>query len=257
MACSDSPVTTVTLTIPEELLLLNAALLQTAAARPKRSLLGLTNEPLAAGRLIELVLTERLIVEYGRHRLLWRDDIVLIDATPTGDPLLDDVLERLAAATDVRTCTHWIKHVAPGSEAAYWDRLVAEALLRPDPQSSDASPTVADADAVAAVTDRIRDVLAQPQAAGLRDVALVTLLAHTQSLFGFLHDAGKLSPAGIVRGLRAQRHDDRRGRQVLDEYERFVRSAAEPGSDPPVTVAADSIRHIARAAAGLRRSGPG
>ena len=39
-------------------------------------------------------------------------------ATPTGDALLDDVLERLVAAADARPCAYWIKHVAKGSEAA-------------------------------------------------------------------------------------------------------------------------------------------
>jgi hypothetical protein len=244
------------LSIPEELLLLRAAFMGTAAARPKRDFHALANEPLAAGRLIELVLAERVTVESRRHRLLWREDVVATQATPTGDALLDDVLERLAAA-DVHPCVYWIKHVAEGSEAAYWDRLVAKSLLRPDTLGSDARRHVANTDAVAAVTQRIRAVLAEPGAASLRDVALVTLLAHTQSLFGLLNDAGKLSPAGLVRGYRAQQRDDRRARQALDEYERSARSAAGPGSAQPATAAAQSIARIAKAAEGFRGSGPG
>jgi hypothetical protein len=221
------------LSIPEELLLLRAAIMGTAAARPKRDLHALANEPLAAGRLIELVLAERVTVESRRHRLLWREDVVATQATPTGDALLDDVLERLAAA-DVHPCAYWIKHVAKGSEAAYWDRLVAKSLLRPDTLGSDARRHVANTDAVAAVTERI-----------------------TQSLFGLLNDAGKLSPAGLVRGYRAQQRDDRRARQALDEYERSARSAAGPGSAQPATAAAQSIARIAKAAEGFRGSGPG
>jgi hypothetical protein len=244
------------LTIPEELLLLRAALMGAAAARPKRDLYALANEPLAAGRLIELVLAERITVQSTRHRLLWREDVVATQATPTGDVLLDDVLERLAAA-DVRPCTYWIKHMAQGSEAAYWDRLIAKSLLRPDTLGTDASRHVADRDAVTALTDRIRAVLAQPEVAGLHDVALVTLLAQTQSLFGLLNDAGRLTPSGVVRGYRAQRHGDRRARQVLDEYEHSARSAAGTESDQRATAAAGAIGCIAKAAAGFRSSGPG
>jgi Golgi phosphoprotein 3 (GPP34) len=244
------------LSIPEEVLLLRAALMGKAAARPKRDLHALANEPLAAGRLIELVLVERVTIESRRHRLLWREDVVATETTPTGDALLDDVLERLAAA-DARPCAYWIKHVARGSEAAYWDRLVAKSLLRPDMLGSDASRHVADMDAVTDVTDRIRAVLAQPEAASLRDVALATLLAHTQSLFGVLNNAGKLTPVGLVRGYRTQQRDDRRARQALDEYERFARAAAGPGSAQQATAAAHSIACIAKAAAGFRGSGPG
>jgi Golgi phosphoprotein 3 (GPP34) len=239
------------LTIPEEQVLLYAALMGTAAKRPKRDLYALMNEPLAAGRLIELVLAERVAVESRRHRLLWREEVVTTQATPTGDALLDDVLERLVAAADARPCAYWIKHVAKGSEAAYWDRLIAKSLLRPDTPGGGASRHVADVDAVAAVTDRVRAVLAQPEAASLRDVALVTLLAHTQSLFGLLNDAGKLTPLGFVRGYRAQKGDDRRARQALDEY------VAGLGSAQPATAAAHSIACIAKAAAGFRGSGPG
>jgi hypothetical protein len=139
----------------------------------------------------------------------------------------------------------------------YWDRLIAKSLLRPDALGSDASRHVPDMDAVTAVTDRIRAVLAQPEAAGLRDVALVTLLAHTQSLFGLLNDLGKLTPLGFVRGYRTQKRDDRRARQALDEYERFAGSAAGPGSAQPATAAAHSIACIARATEGFRGSGPG
>jgi hypothetical protein len=84
--------------------------------RPRHAL---TDEPLAAARLIELVLANRVSVEPRRRDLLARDDIVVTEATPTGDALLDEVLERLAAA-DVHSCPYWIKRVAKGSEAAYW-----------------------------------------------------------------------------------------------------------------------------------------
>ena len=148
--------------------------------------------------------------------------------------------------------------MAKGSEAAYWDRLIATSLLRPDTPSGHAARHVADADAVAAVTDRIRAVLAQPEDADLRDVALVTLLAHTQSLL-VLHDRGKVSPSGFVRGYRAQRRDGRLARQALDKYKRFAQSAAGAGPDQPrwATAASDAIGRIAMAAGALRSSGPG
>jgi hypothetical protein len=196
------------LTIPEEVLLLHGALW------PKRAY-ALADQQLAAARLIELVLADRVTVQSHRQHLLVRDNIVVTHTTPTGDALLDEVLKRIAGA-DLRSCAYWIKRVAKGSEAAYWDRLTANSLLRPDPLSGDAARHMADVDAVAAVTDRIGAVLAQPQAADLRDAALVTLLAHTQSLFGLLHEPGKLTPSGFVRGYRAQQRDDRMARRALN-----------------------------------------
>jgi hypothetical protein len=240
------------LTIPEEMLLLNGAWW------PKRPGYALLDQPLAAARLIELVLARRVSVDSGRRQLLARDDVVVTQPTPTGDALLDEVLERLAAA-DVRSCTYWIKRMAKGSEAAHWDRLVATSLLRLDTLSGDAARHVADADAVAAVRDRIRAVLAQPEAADVRDVALVTLLAHTQSLFALLHDPAELSPSGLVRGYRAHRRDDRLARQALDMYMRLAGSVAGPGPDQPrwAMAAANAIGRIAMAAGALRGSGPG
>lgn len=245
------------LTIPEELLLLHAALLDRMPARPRRDAHPLANEPLAAGRLIELVLARRLTVEFRRRHLLARDDVVVSDATPTGDALLDEVVERVAAA-DANTCSYWIKRGAKGSEAAYWDRLVARSLLRPDSESGDVDRSAADTDAVAAVIARIRAVLDEPERSGLRDVALVTLLAHTQSVFGLLHEV-ESTPSGLVRGYRAQRRDDRRAREALDKYKSFTAAAAGsgPGEQGWALAAADAIARIAQAAAGFRGSGPG
>jgi hypothetical protein len=117
------------LTIPEELLLLRVSVGQ-ARERPQRELLAEANRPLAAARLIELVLTKRIGVEARRRHLLVSEAVVVLDSAPTHDPLLDEVVERLARA-DAHSCSYWIKRVAKGSEAAYWDRLVSRSLLRP------------------------------------------------------------------------------------------------------------------------------
>lgn len=245
-----------TLTIPEELLLLHTSLLGNMSVRSLRATYALVNKPLAAARLIELVLVGRLTVESGRKRLLARDDVVVRDATTTGDDLLDEVLERLTA-TDLHGCTYWIKQFAEGAGAAYEDRLVAKALVRSD-ISGTADRHVADADAVSSVTARIRMVVAQPATADLRDVSLVELLAQTQSLFGLLHDA-ESRPAGPVRGLRAQRRSDRLAREALDQYKKSVPLAATstPEERNSTIAAATAVGRIAAAAGALRGSGPG
>jgi hypothetical protein len=121
----------------------------------------------------------------------------VIDATPIGDALLDEVLQRFANA-DVHSCAYWIKRVATGSELAYWDRLVARSLLRPASLSGEGSRAVADPDAVAAATGRIEAVLAGAERVELRDVALVSLLVPTQGLYGWLHKV-ELNPSRLVR----------------------------------------------------------
>jgi hypothetical protein len=233
------------LTIPEELMLVQQGVWG-RIGKAHREILGLfLAKEMAAGSLIELVLERRVTIgSVGRYLLRRGDAILVADAAPTGDALLDDDLRRIAGSK-TRSYGYWIDHPAKGTEAAYWDRLVERSLIRPD-DLSDAPTYVADANAVAATTEQIRAVLAGPETADLRAIALVSLLAHGKRLGALLHQT-KRTPAGLARGHLARRREEKRGRQAIENYKRFVESAPELDEDERnwAVAAANSIELIA------------
>lgn len=149
------------LTIPEEVVLVHTRPWGERRVWDGVPSLFISKEAVAAGRLIELVLAKRVMVERQRRHLVSRDAIVVIDAAPTGDALLDEALTRLGTA-EGRSCGRWITQLAKGSPQAYWDRLVAQSVLRPDTLGGDSRGYVADDACVAAIIGRIRAVLEQP-----------------------------------------------------------------------------------------------
>lgn len=194
------------------------------------------DEPLAAGRLIELLLSRRITVESTRGRFLYSETVRVVDATPTGDPLLDETLESVGA-DDRRTCAHWVKRLAKGSRQAYLDRLVEKSLLHRGERRRGAEQYAADADALATIIERIRAVLEQPPAADLRDATLVTLLGYAKALFPILNEL-RWSPSALVGDLLAQRRLDQAGRQAIELYKSGAANDWE-------LAAADGIRRIA------------
>ena len=61
---------------------------------------------IAGARLLELALAGRIALEDGK--------IVVVGATPTGDPLADEALEAIAASEKPRNAEHWVGKLAKG-----------------------------------------------------------------------------------------------------------------------------------------------
>ena len=79
---------------------------------------------LAGGVLMDLALENRIDTDLKT--------LTLIDATPTGDELLDPVLEEIAADTQTRTPGYWVERVASRADEisdAAFDRLVKQGIL--------------------------------------------------------------------------------------------------------------------------------
>lgn len=110
------------LTMPEEILLLmlddeTGRLIDRAAPSGDYALTGAI--------LAELVLEERITAEPGR--------IVVRDATPTGDAVLDEVLARIAAEPETQGGRWWIEALARDAERHrdhYFNRLVERGILK-------------------------------------------------------------------------------------------------------------------------------
>jgi Golgi phosphoprotein 3 GPP34 len=222
-----------TLTIPEEVLMAQMTAGRRAFPRSRTDVLW--KVPVQAGRLIELVLAERITVERRRCRLLWGDAIVVVDTKPVGDPFLDAALECIGASGR-RSCAYWVSRLGLDADEAYWDRLVAKSLLRPDTFGPKPDAYVVDADCAAAITDRVRAVLEQRPSVTPRDAALVTLLAQAKLLLPLLHES-RWSPTALIRERRDRQREDRLGRQAIDDYRRLAPSPAT----------AEDIRKIALA----------
>jgi Golgi phosphoprotein 3 (GPP34) len=115
----------------------------------------------------------------------------------------------------VRSFASWISKLSKASRDAYDDHLVAQSLARPAMTARDGP--VASEEAVQAVRDRIRGVLAHSHAVEPRDVALVILLAHTDQLTILLDDP-EWTELGPIQAAKAARRDERLGRDAADVY---------------------------------------
>ncbi len=63
------------------------------------------------------------------------ESLILLDASPTGDDLLDPVLEEIASTSESRNAQYWVGKVAPRSEGimeSVLDRLVEQDILEYD-----------------------------------------------------------------------------------------------------------------------------
>jgi len=107
------------LTLPEALLLLGFD----ADRETTRHGLAL-NYALAGAQLSELVLAGKIAVE--------PEHVIVADATPTGDPQLDDLLAKIASTSDRRRRPgHWVMKRKSNAVATYSRRLCgARALTR-------------------------------------------------------------------------------------------------------------------------------
>lgn len=151
---------------------------------------------LAGALLAELALTGRIGIA-GRH-------VAVVDATPTGHPLLDDTLRRLGRDRP-RSPRDWTVRLTPHLTATVLDRLVATGTLRHEPgrlmkvfpRDRYPSPDGAEPPARARARERMRDAVT---AAGPVD-------ARTAALCGL---AGALGwAARVVPGQPAKRVEQR------------------------------------------------
>jgi hypothetical protein len=103
--------------LPEELVLLGYS----DAGTPETDSNHL-NYGLGGALLLELALAERVGLEDKR--------VVVRDRAPTGDPLVDDALGRIAADGRDRKPGHWVQKLADGTRDRVLDGLVARGVLR-------------------------------------------------------------------------------------------------------------------------------
>lgn len=82
------------------------------------------NYALAGGALMDLAMENRIDTD--------PESLILIDAAPVGDNILDPVLARIAAAEEKHDAAYWLDRIADGAETIYeaaLERLVQGGIL--------------------------------------------------------------------------------------------------------------------------------
>jgi len=147
----------------------------------------------AGAALAELALADRIDSDL--------DTLMVIDASQTGDDVLDPVLRELASSPEPKTPTHWLMHLArvDSIREEALQRLAEQGVLRPrkrrlpfslGPQRYE----VADPEKPRSIRARIREILTTDVIPDPRDIILVCL-GHACSLLGTVLDPRDLKAA--------------------------------------------------------------
>ncbi len=131
---------------------------------------------LAGAVLLDLMLARRLDLADGR--------VVVVDATPVGDPVADAALERIAAEAKPRKPDAWIQPLTDGLRARLLERQVEAGVLRVEqdrvlwvfPRTRYASATGAEPAVETAVRRELTAAMEGTGAAPARIAALLGLL---------------------------------------------------------------------------------
>ncbi len=187
MTLATEPVATRTLTLPDELLLM----LLNEDSGYFRQVPGWDLNCAVVGAVIaELSLISRIDTDM--------DSLILLDKTPTGDPVLDDILAEIADEPGQQNAQYWIERLAPHAERIIdmtLDRLVALQILQYHDgefwtlshtawQSAEQNGST-EAAGTEFVTTRISNVLYNNEIPDPRDVIIIAL-ANTCDVLRFV-----------------------------------------------------------------------
>ena len=150
---------------------------------------------LSGAVLMDLALADRIDTDL--------EALVLVDKKPTGDPMLDPTLERIAAARDVHDARYWIENTASHADEireGALARLVGNGVLNCEEDRflwvlrSRRYPTV-DGRAEREVRLRIMGVLLSDEIPGPRDIVIICL-CDACGIFSELLSPRELARAG-------------------------------------------------------------
>ena len=197
---------------------------------------------LAGAVLMDLALENRIDTDLKQ--------LVLVDATPVGDDLLDPTLARIAEATETHDAAHWVhqtaRHADQIRERAL-ERLIEHGILQRQEESflwvfkSRRYPAV-DGKADREVKLRIMSVLFSDEIPDPRDIVIVCL-AEACGIF-----PGVAVPAGTDARVRAHRAGAQAGPDRAGHLAGRLGYRDVPGDGhAPAHVAAAAGRRAARA----------
>lgn len=160
------------LSLPEELLLLS---IDDDKGKITGSMMGLVGFGLAGAVLADLALK-------GKIQLDDKEKLALLDPTPVGSPVLDAVLEKMAAADRVHKATYWV-NILTGKklQKALFAQLVEKKVLMEQERRylwviPYTEYTEQDASAKFGLKQRLRSLVLAGGEIGAHDLALLSLM---------------------------------------------------------------------------------
>jgi hypothetical protein len=198
---------------------------------------------LSGSELVRLAAARRIDIVRGR--------IVILDAAPAGDPLLDAALRDMARGRRPPTAKAWVARNRPGLVGQYLDRLAAAGVLRAEPRKvlgvfPATRWTVGDAARLAEVRDRLDAIAARSGPvdseraafAGLAGAIGLTLLIYPG-----------LSGAAARRNLEKAARQDRPAHAAVDGASPAATQAAIDATRAATQAAIDTATQAATQAA--------
>jgi len=112
------------------------------------------------------------------------ENLMIVDASPTGDDILDDVLTQIAQSDRTRTTEYWLVHLSQNSNTIkerLLDRLIQKGILKREEQKilwvfARRRYPVRDDKEEKEVKTRIREVILSDSIPDPRDVVLISLI---------------------------------------------------------------------------------
>jgi Golgi phosphoprotein 3 GPP34 len=134
---------------------------------------------LGGALLLELALSDRIDIADKK--------VVVRDSAPTGDPLVDQALERIAGDGKARKADHWVSKFAKDTRGRVLDQLVADGVLQVEhgsvmwvfPRTTYPAPGGVEPPAETEARGRMRSAVAASGAVDARTAALCALVAAT------------------------------------------------------------------------------
>ncbi|MDD9991360.1 MAG: GPP34 family phosphoprotein [Rhodospirillales bacterium] len=165
--------------------------------------------------------------------------LIVMDRTPTGQPMLDHVLARIGETTESTDAATWVKILARDEAAVLQkqalDRLAERGILKRQEKKSllgfrSSRYLTVDGEAAREVKDRIRVLILSDEIPDPRDVALLSLVDACNILTD-IFPGGELKNAGTR--IKQLRNMDLLGRDVVGavaEIERVIVAARAHGA---------------------------
>lgn len=157
------------------------------------------------------------LILLGKVRVSGSRKLELVDAVPTGDEVLDDLIAQIQKADHARKAIYWVKRLSENYRALRKrmnDRLVqAGVLVKGDEEYSWAAPdpeaSLPNASAKYLLKRRLREVALTRGEIDIRDLALLSLVKSCQLLnLIFTKDERKIASDWIYTAMMTQAMKD-------------------------------------------------
>jgi hypothetical protein len=197
--------------------------------------------------LVELAIAERVVMD-GNH-------LLVVNARPTGDPLLDDALASIAAATKPPTARAWVRAVRKGLRSQHLVALADKGSIQLSPRPflrffTITDKVVLDTERLARTRAAIDAVAAGALSDDPRERALAGL-AYACGLAAVLYPGGanRVARKRLEQAARTDRISSRASRATQTVGQAAMEATTRAVTESAIRAATDAAVHAAMNAA--------